>query len=1099
MHPIRNSAAPLAAIVMVLSLHAAAADPAAQVVSVEGKGEFREASESGWHGAAPKQPLFPTNFVRTLDVSKMSILFSDRTQLALGANSTLQIKEAGPKTVVNLNKGKSWTQSKTTPNGLIMETPSALAAIRGTDWEMVVDDDGVATLSVFSGEVELYNDQGTVSVGPREQARAEKGRAPVKLTLQVSRDRVQWVSSSTIDASRHPDETLAQAYERLKASGTRTADDELLLGDIEVYRGDVGAARVAYERGVQRFPRDERFDVALARAAMLSDDEAGARRHIASALAKRGDSVDAFIALGDLERRAGHAQASLAAYGRAVQLASRDPRGWLGIGTVEGERENLRRARSNLEQAIALDPADPAILGELASVEGVTGDLTAARENLAKALERQPDNYVALTSLGIVELRAGRPEAAQDALLRASLIEPRYARAHLYLAAAYYDLRRDAAALEELRRAAEMDPKDPLPHLLTAMVHMDRLQPVDAWDEAREALVRLPYAKSLNAAADNQRGIANVGYPLGFMGLEYWARSTAYDSYDPLWGASHFFLSDRYPGSFDRRSELMQGFVTDPLAFGASNRFQSLLPVPGNHGTLAFNYSTSTDLNFAVPVITLNGSEAGSVPFTYFAEVAYSKTHPRDQPVDLRGPQYTVALGAKPAPDVDVFVYAQRVTLDEDIGHAGVTGDFAQVSTTGSRADAGARWAPDARSSVWVKAGGARSDSTTLDTLSFVSPDVSLQRATENEPSTRTSDAALRHTFEPREGLQLTWGVEGARVNTTQAIQRDAAFHTADSPIFQETLDQDARDRSAALYGAARWDTGPVRLEAGVGWSRYRVEHDSQVVTLSGPQHIDETFERNRFTPMAGIAWHIDPRATARAACRRWLRPASLDTFMPVAIAGMALEDQLVLTGGQLDQCRAAAEWKPAERTFVMAAYEHDRIRNIVSPIEGPLNANIDTTNLERLRNLALSIPPKPDELEAPSVFAEGKVDRGTISLDQIITRSLALRASYTYSDARSTFMDFSGNRLPYVPRHLGALGFTLTPGWHTYLTALGVYRSERFIDEANSAALKPGWDAQVDAFAETPDKRWAIELRATNLFKKDVPDVFVVTLSYRF
>ena len=83
---------------------------------------------------------------------------------------------------------------------------------------MVVDDDGTATLSVFSGEVELYNEQGNVRVGPREQARAEKGRAPVKLTLQVSRERIQWVSAATIEESRHPNETLAQAYERVKAA-----------------------------------------------------------------------------------------------------------------------------------------------------------------------------------------------------------------------------------------------------------------------------------------------------------------------------------------------------------------------------------------------------------------------------------------------------------------------------------------------------------------------------------------------------------------------------------------------------------------------------------------------------------------------------------------------------------------------------------------------------------------------------------------------------------------------------------------------------------------------------------------------------------------
>ena len=115
--------------------------------------------------------------MRTLDVSKMAIVFSDRTQLHSARTARCRSRKPGPRTVVNLNKGKSWTQSKTTPDGLTMETPSALAAIRGTDWEMVVDDDGTATLSVFSGEVELYNDQGIVRVGPREQARAEKGRA----------------------------------------------------------------------------------------------------------------------------------------------------------------------------------------------------------------------------------------------------------------------------------------------------------------------------------------------------------------------------------------------------------------------------------------------------------------------------------------------------------------------------------------------------------------------------------------------------------------------------------------------------------------------------------------------------------------------------------------------------------------------------------------------------------------------------------------------------------------------------------------------------------------------------------------------------------
>jgi tetratricopeptide (TPR) repeat protein len=1089
----------LGAISLCACAAASAADPAASIASVEGKGEFREASETAWRAASIRQPLFPTNFVRTLDLSKMAIVFSDRTQLALGANSTLQIKEVGPRTVVNLNKGKSWTQSKTTPSGLIMETPSALAAIRGTDWEMIVDDAGTATLSVFSGEVELYNDQGNVRVGPSEQARAEKGRPPVKLSIQVSRERMQWVSAASIDPSRHRGETLAQAYARLAAAASRSAEDELLLGDIEIYRGEVAAARAAFARGAARFPDDARFQVALAQVAVLSDDEAGARAHIAKAMARRGDSVDAYNALGDIERRAGHAEAALRAYAQAMRLAARDPRGALGTGVVEGERENTRRALAYLEQALALAPRDPAILGELGVVEGAVGDVARARAHIAEALEAQPDNYVALTSLGVVELRAGRAEAALDALLRATLIEPRYARAHVWLAATYYELGREAAALEELRRAAGADPKDPLPHLLASMVLMDRLRPVEAWQEAREALVRQPFAKSLNAVADNQRGVANMGYPLGFMGLESWARSTAYDSYDPFWGASHFFLSDRHAGSFDRRSELMQGFVTDPLAFGASNRFQSLLPVPGHHGTLAFNASTSDDLRFTVPVVTLNGYEAGRVPFAYFIEASESRTQPRNSPVDLGGPIYTVALGAKPATDLGVFLYAQRANAREEIGHEGVTGEFARVGVTAKRADAGLRYTPDARSSLWVKAGATRTDADTQDFATLALPEVTVQRATFGQPTVRGSDGALRYTFEPRAGLQLTAGVEGAHRRSTQAIQRDAGFHFVGDAAVRETLEQVARDRSASAYGHAAWESGALRLEAGAAWSRYRVEHDTDVARLSGPQHLFERFERKGGDPMAGFAWRFADAAALRAACRRWLRPAGDDTFMPVAVAGMALEDQLVLAGGRLDQCRLGAEWKPGTRSFVLAAYEEDRVRNLVSPIEGPLNPGNDVTNLERLRNLVLSIPPKVDELEEKPVFGEGRVRRATLAIDHIVARPLALRASYSYADARNTGNGFDGNRIPYVARHVAAAGFTVMPGWHSYLTVLGIYRTRRFADEANTVALPGGWDGRFIAYIETPDKRWSLELRAANLLKKEASDVFFATVSYRF
>jgi len=72
-----------------------------------------------------------------------------------------------------------------------------------------------------------------------------------------------------------------------------------------------------------------------------------------------------------------------------------------------------------------------------------------------------------------------------------------------------------------------------------------------------------------------------------------------------------------------------------------------------------------------VPVITLNGYEAGRIPFTYYVEAAYTRTHPRDLALDLSGPQYTVALGVKPTPELSLFLYAQRAQPEEDIGREG--------------------------------------------------------------------------------------------------------------------------------------------------------------------------------------------------------------------------------------------------------------------------------------------------------------------------------------------------------------------------------------------------------------------------------------------
>lgn len=1101
----------------------------AEIVSLEGKGEFREAQASSWRAAAVKQTLFPSNFVRTGDVSRMAILFPDRTQVRLAQNSTLQIKEAGAgtdaRTILNLNSGRSWVQSKAAPRGLIMETPAALAAIRGTDWEMAVDDAGRATLSVFSGEVEFYNDLGNVIVAANEQAVAERGRAPVKLALRTSRSRVQWVSSLTVDPSRYAElrgpggeprvareaarrigeQRLGEAYQLLREHAAAASPEPaalLLLAEFELYRGDLAAAIRVLERGMTAFPRDERFAAQRARVALHADEGERALSLAREAAQRSPESLEALLALAEIERLEGNTREASIAYTRAMQRAADDARGWHGLGVIESERENVRRARSLLARAVTLDEGNPTYRAELGTLETFAGNLPAAREALQRAVTLKPDHYVAWTGLGILALKSGEVEAALDALLRATLIEPRYARAHLYLAAAYYEQERATAALSSLRQAAESDPRDPLPYLLASIIHLDRIEPAEAAAQASEALKRIPFLRSANQVADNQKGIANVGTALATLGLESWSRSMAHESYLPFWGASHLFLADRYPGAFSRRSELIQGFITNPLAFGASNRFQSLVTAPGHHATASMRVAGSDDLWAWEPVATLNGLVAAPVPLAYFVEGIETRIEPRSAALAARGRTLTAALGMRPLHELSVFLYANRLSIDADIGTAGANGVFQGISGVTSRIDTGLRYAPTADASWWVKAGGDRESSTVLETTTRLLPGSGvgdLTRFSDFDMRPTGRDLALRGTIELGHGFTATVGAEYARGRITNRLARDAFLHFEDPPSPQESLDQEEVDRSRSAYGLARWKGERALVEAGATWRDYRKDRRFHVTTVQGSLDIGENYRRSGTDGALGAALRVAAPLLLRGACRSWLKPIGPDTLAPVAVAGVPLDDQLVLPGGTLRQCQVQLEWTHSPTLFATVDAAEARVRNFFSALGGVLNTRVDTTNLDRLRNRVLSPPGRPDQLEEAPVFAEGRLRRAHAAVEAIVTSEVSARFHYTLSDSRNVEDSTRGFRIPYVPRHAVNTALTWSPGERFFLTAIANYRTRRFADELNTVILPAGWDAQVSLFLESSDKRWAVEAFGANLLKKETSDAFGVVLSYRF
>jgi len=127
-----------------------------ELTAFQDKTDVRKMPEGEWQRARPKHPLPARSTVRTGAASWASLLFIDQTQIKLSAHALFQVKaisrDGQSPTIVEIRKGKAWTQSKTPPKHFIMRTPAVNAGIQGTDWVVEVAEHGTATSSVLSGE-----------------------------------------------------------------------------------------------------------------------------------------------------------------------------------------------------------------------------------------------------------------------------------------------------------------------------------------------------------------------------------------------------------------------------------------------------------------------------------------------------------------------------------------------------------------------------------------------------------------------------------------------------------------------------------------------------------------------------------------------------------------------------------------------------------------------------------------------------------------------------------------------------------------------------------------------------------------------------------
>lgn len=1096
---------------------------AAQIVALAGQGQTRQPGEGPWSPAALAQQLGAGAGVRTLALSSAALLLADRTQIRMSANAQLRLCESQPeRTLLELAAGRLWARTKKTPAALQLQTPAALAVVRGTDWDVEVDGSGRTTLTVLSGQVDLSNDFGRVELGPAEQGIAEPGKAPVKRLLVRPRERVQWVMANPVDAARWAELSgsdvappLAairddlrtgqwpRARERLlalSASGQGGAVVELLLADLEVFDDRMDAAQQRLAAAWQR-TRDPRTAARRAELLLALEQGTEARTWLDAARAQAPDATALLLADADWHRLEGGGEDAIALYRRAVagaearqESAADQAAAQWGLGRALRERGDLRGARQALERAVVLAPAQPAFRGEQATLASEALRLADAQSGFDAALAQAGDDYVSLAGAGLLALQQGDPGAARNQLLKALVIEPRYARAQVWLAVAEYQLGERAAALDSLARARVADPNDPLPWQIESVLRNDQGEPVQAIAAAREALTRLPYLKSLDPLTSDSQGSANLGKALGDFGLEHWARAYASASYYPLWAGSHFFLANRYESDFSRNSERYQGYLSDPTAFGASEKQAPLMLTQGGEWLWIASAERGPVHDKFAADVGHHGFAATPVPLAWQVRTNGVQMWPNNGGVPsyrLSSPGFDLALGMRPTESLGLFLLHTEDRLrysfpqGRDFGNGITFNGLARQRS--ERTDLGGswRWSPDAQ--TWLKLHRARfGQGLVLDDATYGPQD---SRVTDSDDG-----VLLRHTVQwgPR---RLSLGWEGTRALSDSGLS---------DPVVTSTQRTQARFQMPWLAG--EWRDGPWTWHAQAYWPRLAVRYGERFYdSLTDEDLVDPTAERGGHArhalPRVGMSYRMGPGRALHLAYIENVRSPSAHTLSPVALGAIAIDHHYQLPGSFGRKRAAQLDWEFDERTFGFASLSSQDIVNptfangsLVLPPRG-------LVNLDRVGSLGAQIQTGQtmvDPYNENPVFSQGRLHQAGVALNRVLAPRWSMLGSYTWAQSRNLGRQFGGNALPGFARHTLALASVWKHGGRDLSAGSLVYRGSRFADEANGIARRPGWDLVLVHSMDSADRRWSFIATAQAPLNGDTRPTLWMRVRYR-
>lgn len=576
----------------------------ALIRSLEGQPiEVRRAGSSQWDradAALPYALLQPGDQFRTGPDCRAILQLSDYSDIRVGPRSQVQFPTQAKGWGYSLLRGILYFFHRDRPGEFEVNTPTVSAIVRGTEFQIEVDDEGTTGIQLFDGEVDLRNPQGNLQLQRGQSAAVRPNAGPLPTPALPGRRGIQWMLyyPGVLD----PDDLQLTEAEAAVFAPALTA-----------YRqGDLIAAAMAlrdHQPAPLAGPASPASDAVKVFAAALAltrgDTESlqhlevheaqalrlvAALREVAQAITEPGStstptpparrrpepspasSTEMNVRATEWMARSYTAQASLdlaaarEAARQAVRAAPHFGFARARLAELELALGRASAARREAEQSLRDSPRNPHARTLLGLLEASAGRTAEGFADVREALTVDSGLPVAWAVLGLLKISQGQRDEGRHNLQIASLIEPEVSLWRSYLARAFLHAGDLGRGRTELGLAQQKDPNDPTPPLYFALLHQqenDLPAAVQDLERSLELNDRRGVYRS-QGLLDQDRAIrsANLATIFDEAGMSEFGRRQALRSLetDPASFTSHAFLANAYntlrgAGRVDLRTE----------------------------------------------------------------------------------------------------------------------------------------------------------------------------------------------------------------------------------------------------------------------------------------------------------------------------------------------------------------------------------------------------------------------------------------------------------------------------------------------------------------------------------------------------------------